>query len=290
MDEEAVQACRIYAIQLKSLSGERIQSEMRKIIHSTKAAEVLELMVEHQITKEIFPDAINVALLKQLIQLQGEYDTVSLDSCVKIAALIAGGDKAPREAALRLATDWKLSNRDGVLVLQYAAPNRKIDASTSLKEQKQLLRKLPRDVYLNLLFIAWAKSRLDGNGSDATYQDIVALANEWQVPKFPITGLDLLQIGIPKGKIFGRILRAAEEWWEEHDYQPPTAFLGNQMVRCHHGPILSRNWLRSLSLSTQTRTRSLPPIGTGRGRAHDEDSTSGRRIAACQRTQIPFSG
>ncbi|MCH2037045.1 MAG: hypothetical protein MK137_00435, partial [Rickettsiales bacterium] len=126
-------------------------------------------------------------------------------------------------------------NRDGVLLLQYSALNRNVTAATDVKEQKKLLRKLPHDVYLNLLYLSWATSRVNQEGNDAAYEEMLSFATQWRVPKFPITGLDLLQIGIPKGRIVGRILKDAEKWWEDQDYQPSKEQIMNfikQEARC----------------------------------------------------------
>lgn len=220
MDAEAVQACRIYSIQLASLSGERIQMEMRKIVNSKQASQILAIMSDHGVTKQISLDIDNPQLLQQLVKLEQDYDFIELDSLAKLASLVRKSTKSAREAALMLATDWKLSNRDGVLLLQYAAPNRNVTVETELKNQKVLLRKLPRQVYLNLLYLSWAESRLNQEDHDAAYKTMASFADQWQIPKFPVTGLDLLQIGIPKGRIVGRILKAAESWWEGQDYQP----------------------------------------------------------------------
>ncbi|MCH2037649.1 MAG: CCA tRNA nucleotidyltransferase, partial [Rickettsiales bacterium] len=115
MDAEAIQACRIYAIQLENLSGERIQMEMRKIVNSKQAADIIDIMGQHGITKQIGLTLEQASLLKELITLEQEFDTVALDSLAKLASLIRQGSKAVRDAALTVATNWKLSNRDGVL-------------------------------------------------------------------------------------------------------------------------------------------------------------------------------
>lgn len=41
----------------------------------------------------------------------------------------------------------------------------------------------------------------------------------WEPPRFPISGKDLLNLGVPKGKRLGYILKSLKDNWIESDYE-----------------------------------------------------------------------
>ena len=46
------------------------------------------------------------------------------------------------------------------------------------------------------------------------------IAADWAWPKFPIGGLDLVELGVKPGPHIGQILHLVEDWWVRHDFQP----------------------------------------------------------------------
>ena len=42
---------------------------------------------------------------------------------------------------------------------------------------------------------------------------LAALAMEWEVPIFPLTGRDLTDVGVPTGPAMGKALKALEALW-----------------------------------------------------------------------------
>ena len=42
---------------------------------------------------------------------------------------------------------------------------------------------------------------------------LLALPDQWRIPVFPVTGKDLIAVGIPPGKELGEHLRRLEQWW-----------------------------------------------------------------------------
>jgi poly(A) polymerase len=69
----------------------------------------------------------------------------------------------------------------------------------------------------------------------AKLREQLKLASTWQPQKLPITGHDLIKIGIQHGPQRGKALKQVEEWWIAHDFQPNKAqcleFLKEHMVK-----------------------------------------------------------
>ena len=49
---------------------------------------------------------------------------------------------------------------------------------------------------------------------------LLAFARDWTPPVFPLTGHDVIALGIPPGPRLGALLAAVERWWEAADFTP----------------------------------------------------------------------
>ena len=48
--------------------------------------------------------------------------------------------------------------------------------------------------------------------------ELLALARDWVMPVFPLTGHDVTALGIAPGPRVGALLDAVERWWEAADF------------------------------------------------------------------------
>jgi poly(A) polymerase len=47
---------------------------------------------------------------------------------------------------------------------------------------------------------------------------LLQMAENWQRPRFPLTGRDVMEAGVPEGPEVGRILGLVEDWWLDSDF------------------------------------------------------------------------
>lgn len=96
----------------------------------------------------------------------------------------------------------------------------------------------------NGLFVLAHREDKDGSDPVKPYKDLILMGKEkntkqyvmevlkyrgdqlllnqlrdWQPPQFPVSGKDLIALGIPKGRHFGNILDRLKESWIESDYE-----------------------------------------------------------------------
>jgi len=71
---------------------------------------------------------------------------------------------------------------------------------------KEWLRQQPRDWVLGAVLL---------RGGDAA---LLALAQHWEVPVFPVTARDLLKAGYTEGPALGAKLKEIEQRWVDSDY------------------------------------------------------------------------
>ena len=49
---------------------------------------------------------------------------------------------------------------------------------------------------------------------------LLALADAWPIPRFPLDGGDVKALGIEEGPKVGALLRDVEQWWIDSDFTP----------------------------------------------------------------------
>ena len=50
------------------------------------------------------------------------------------------------------------------------------------------------------------------------WKALLALAEDWTRPVFPLTGEDVMALKVPHGPLVGQMLREVEEWWIDQDF------------------------------------------------------------------------
>ena len=58
---------------------------------------------------------------------------------------------------------------------------------------------------------------------------LLEMADNWQRPRFVLTGRDVMQAGIPQGPDVGRILAQVEDWWVEGDFAAGESALRDRL-------------------------------------------------------------
>jgi tRNA nucleotidyltransferase/poly(A) polymerase len=86
-----------------------------------------------------------------------------------------------------------------------------------------LLYRIGPRLYLGRLLLAWAQSLAAED--DAAWKQAAQLAMNWQRPKFPISGSDLIALGWKPGAALGEKLRYLEVLWIAEGFQTPREAL-----------------------------------------------------------------
>jgi poly(A) polymerase len=59
---------------------------------------------------------------------------------------------------------------------------------------------------------------------------LLDMAEHWQRPRFPLTGRDVMQAGVPEGPEVGRVLSRLEDWWIKGDFAADEDALRAQLA------------------------------------------------------------
>lgn len=200
IDNATLEAVRLHAKGLARLSVERITQELAKLLAARNPAPVVGVMTTTGVLGEILPEAHAGPALARLVA--REHETPSpADWLRRFAALL------PEETG-EIAARLKLSNAEAQRLAVLAAHDPVIGPATSVNDFNRALYRLGQGVVIDRLLIAWAK-----DGDDPAWKTQLARANTWTEKTFPISGADVLALGIAPGPRVGELLRAVEDFW-----------------------------------------------------------------------------
>jgi len=210
-DQVGLEACARAAHGLKQLSGERVQAEFLKLLKADRAAEIIHLMLERNLLKDILPQAQSCNRLARLIAIEKNH-LFPHDAELRLAAVIENSEAA----ASTLTERWKLSNALRDRLLSIAQQTDSIACYLSMRETRRALYRMGKRIFLDRLMLTWAADPKTSN--DVRWLALRAVAQAWERPTFPLSGRDALAAGVPPGPEVGRVLAEVEDWWMDAEF------------------------------------------------------------------------
>lgn len=209
-DAEALLACADQANKLSRLSAERVRVEIIKLLEAPAPAAVWRLMQEQRVLTYFLPEATNVEALERLQKLESEYST-QLAPLRRLAALLDVTLKGLRAVTESL----RLSNEQVALLAKLVDPGIEISTRMSEQEIRQVVYRFGNDVARHLLLLSAART-----GDTGELYKLYNIATSFRVPRFMLTGQDVMALGYKAGPKIGEIMHAMEAWWMDEDFRP----------------------------------------------------------------------
>lgn len=216
LDEEALDAIAAAAPHLAGLSGERVQKEMLKLLAAADPAAAVGLMHRQGVLVHWLPEMRHAGGLTTLIEIERQAG-LPPDPVRRLLALLSPDADAD---AQRLAARWKLSR---ALQSRLAAALAVHPPVTGLEPRavRVLVYRLGSGTAQDRLALHALHGGLAAD--DEALAAALQLARDWTAPKFPLTGADVLALGIAPGADVGWLLGTVEEWWIARDFAPDAA-------------------------------------------------------------------
>ena len=198
-DEEGLAACARLRGNLKSLSAERLRQELFKLLVAPRAVPALKVMAATGILEVVVPHTKSWRVLARL----------PLDPVLRLFVLARD--------PLQLQERFRLSN-DEAKRLKALSEIPRVSPAFRAAERRHVLYLLKPKFWRDTVALSWAESRdvLDA----PAWQALLRLADEWPVPRFPVTGTDLVDSGLAPGPALGEMLRKLEDFWIASDFKP----------------------------------------------------------------------
>ncbi len=218
LDRAALDACSKAAPNIEQLSGERVQQELLKLCAATNPAPAIEQMQAQNILRYALGFSIKQNKAFSRLRKIEALVCAILSPHIVLSVFARMADINEAQACNNLCERLRLSNAMAGDVRTMIRHHKEISPSQSQKMQKRQIRALGKTDYMRLVILNWACGN-DNIGLSHPYYAMLVLAHGWDIPVFPLSGQDLLNIGMTPGKTVGEKLRMLEALWEESDYR-----------------------------------------------------------------------
>ncbi len=210
LDRAGLSACAAAKDELKRLSGERIQKEMLKLLALDEPVATLRAMAASGVLPEILPGTLNFPRFERLAGIERDQFFAS-DAVLRLASLMTRVDQAKA-----LAARWRLSVRDSERIAAVLSASFRVVSYLSIREVRRLLYREGVALFKDVAMLRWAEDPKIQN--DIPWRALLAMADSWVRPKFPLTGDDVMHARVPPGPLVGQVLKEVEDWWVEADF------------------------------------------------------------------------
>lgn len=210
IDADGLSACAAARTQIKTLSGERIQKEMLKLCAADNPIPSLRAMAASGIIGEVLPGELKLPRFQRLCEIDAE-QFFTPDGVLRLGALL--GDAAQAE---EIATRWRLSNDDRDRLGDMLGQPTKIVSYLSIIEVRRALYRFGTPLFKDWVRLRWAEDHKASNTFQ--WRALLALADGWVRPVFPLNGSNVMAAGVPHGPLVGKVLSEVEAWWVDADF------------------------------------------------------------------------
>ena len=217
-DSDALRALTSYAVLATRLSGERVAQELRKILSHEHCAPAVQLLHETGLDRTSMGcDLVFKVMPPSPLDLR--FVTADFGWLVVLAAII------PQEDLTTVLTRLRLSRANQKFCAQLASSH-------------------PLQIFADLSALQWRQSAFFMGGHAAAYYACAAwrlgaeldrqhyrVLQEWQPPKLPVSGADLLSHGVDNGRALGQMLKRAEMLWVQSNFTMTKTTLMAALVK-----------------------------------------------------------
>jgi poly(A) polymerase len=208
-DPRGLAACATEKGGLERLSGERVQSELLKLLAAEDPVPALQAMDRSGVLGHVLPGPVDFGRFQGLVRIErGVLKTV--DALRRLGSLLAGGGSG----AAKLAAALRLSNADRtrLVAMESGAP---VGLDLPPAAVRARIYREGKPIFLDRAVLAWAEASPD---FDAEWQGFYERAAAFEPPAFPITGKDAKAAGVREGPEIGRVLKMLEDEWAQGDF------------------------------------------------------------------------
>jgi poly(A) polymerase len=216
-DTAAVGACRALKGMLAGRSAERTQKEVLKLLAAPDPRLSLKLMEATGVLAALLPFVKDLQRLDGLVEIEKAVLN-DIDPELRLAALVPPDRAMAEEAAERL----RLSNaqKDRLVAAEGSEP--RITAWMSARQVRRAVWRLGGETFCDRAKLKWAEAAASPRKT-RLWRGLIAAADSWQRPEFPVSGEDAMAAGAKEGPMVGQILREIEDWWIDEDFPSDRA-------------------------------------------------------------------
>ncbi|MES1990724.1 MAG: CCA tRNA nucleotidyltransferase [Pseudomonadota bacterium] len=211
LDPDGLKACADARESLRQLSAERVRDELLKLLGADNAVAAIRQLAATGILSIVLPEAARLDRFENLTEVEVKQLFTS-DPILRLGSMLDLDKDGIEVFAQRL----RLSNKERARITAMLTDETKIVAYLSIKEVRKALYRIGVECFKDRVMLGWASDRVGHNTFQ--WRAMLALADSWQKPHFPLTGQNIKSAGVPEGPEIGRVAREVEEWWIDADF------------------------------------------------------------------------
>ncbi len=196
IDREGHEACAATQEGLDRISAERIRAELLKLLTARHAPIVVSEKDEAGILTRVLATPADVVTFARLAALETDLG-LKPDPVRRLIALTAPGDAAPLRDRLRL------SNSEAARLSNVTLPDSAFEPAPTDTTAKRFIYARGTEAFRDGVLITWARD-LECTTTDPARADLLSLPERWTTPVLPITGKDLIALGVEPGPPWAR--------------------------------------------------------------------------------------
>ncbi|WP_026617954.1 CCA tRNA nucleotidyltransferase [Ensifer aridi] len=226
-DAEGLKACAQARAKLSTLSAERVWGETKKLLSAEDPGRALLWMRQAGVLGEILPETEKwgIDAIPGLVAAERSFSWRP-EPLLRLAAIVPPDAERLEAMASRL----RLSKAEGAYFERFARAPAIAATLPDAAFDRELYRHGKDGIIARLklsLAAARRKSETDPAflAETASFQRLLARAEKWQRPVFPLSGVDVLKAGVPAGPKIGELLAELENFWIERNFNVDRATL-----------------------------------------------------------------
>jgi len=213
-DVRSFKACADAYDKLGDLSAERISRELLQVLGASDPIKALSQMQRAGILRAVINDEVSLNSLEGMLKLP-----IASDPINRLSAFLGGRAELAKKSSKKFRLSAKADKRLALMCREYIPPD------LNILGQKSRLYKLGAQAFKDQVLLSWSM-----HPAESRFSDYLELIEEWTIPHCPVSGKDLLKIGITAGPDLGVILKQIEEVWIKSDFTLSQSDLLSQMV------------------------------------------------------------
>ena len=214
-DAAGLKACAKLKSHLQSLSAERVWSELKKLLSAPDPSRALLWMRQSGVLTQILPESEKWGIDAIHALVRSERDLGwKPDALLRLQAIVPPDAARMTELGKRL----RLSNADKARLENWALadlPKPELSDAGLIK----LIYGGSRQALIDRIKLALVSARAEAENDNqamvraGNYSRLLGVAEQADIPVFPVSGADLMKLGFEKGPELGKQLKALEATW-----------------------------------------------------------------------------
>ena len=207
IDSEAFDACKKLIQTITELSKERIREEFFKLLRASDPIYSLTLLNEIGFSEIFFGSSAQIKSITQLVELE---KTLKIPPCpIRRLLQFLGSSFAVKDISAKLILSKK--ERLHLETLQ---------RNSTLDNDEISLYKYGKEIFTDLILLSAAQQeRISPDIIEKCQKQLITRDNYIQ-KTFPVTGEDLIKIGLEPSPKLGKTLEACKDWWMNQSFKP----------------------------------------------------------------------